>query len=496
MPQLPGTVTASQLADRVVIRWTAPSAEAAVFIVERLAGQGVGLLRLSTRVAVVEDRQPPAGRELVYRIRVQYPDSGLESQEMLTSVVFTPPVAEPVATQVGQTGVKVQWQAIAGLHETKVWRISSGAPLAETPIPSRRDGFDDLHPPIGLLVYRVLPVYRDPGSGMTYQGTPRDVEVQVTVKPPVPRLTASQAAEQGVSAIVVKWDELPLGASLLLRRAMIEPPGTAGDSFTFEQARAVGEPVAGGEGLTGTNARVIVPAGRWMLVPFAVAGDQAVRGPAITVDFVPAVTSLEAPRNGADVLVSWHWPDNLRMAHVVWQDSDGESAREVTLSEYQRFGGVRFKSSEAAEVRVTGVIRDRAEVLVSAPATVRVEAQPPTLSYHVHRVWPWQVNRVPPWKPHGPHWWCATRRVVLIADLPCGGLTVEIYVSSGDGKVRVYTLQNLTLDHSGHEVMVTLRDLGTRGQPRYLSCKAFSASGQIRVDDFISTGREIRPCFM
>jgi len=498
-----GTISAEPQDDRVVIRWQVPPGiPAGVMVtVERLASQGAKRRQWAPLGNSVEDRRPPAGRLLEYLVRLQPADSHSESAEMRVSAVFAPPVTEPAAEQTPDGTVRGRWRPAPGLWETRVWRRPAHLPATTSdrvPVSSDRDGFLDPRPPAGRHVYSITPVYRAPDGEMTHEGRPETVDVTVADEPPVPRVTVD--GTQDAHGVTLRWEALPPDAALLLCRAAAEPPGTAGDVLTLDQAGATGQRVSGRVGFTGTTASVSLPGGQWILIPFAVAGNLAVRGPAVVVDAVPAVTQAEATRNGPDVLVSWVWPEGMRMAEVVWRADGHETAREVTLHDFQRLGGVRFTGSGAAEARISGIFRSGTDVLVSAPVVVHAPSQKPTLTYHVHRLWPWQVHRVRPYPLHGPHWWCAARRLVLMADMPCTGLTVEIYVRTATGRtvseIPVHTVENIAIEPGRpYEVMLEFPDLSSLVRPRFLSCRARISTTPIRVDDFSSTGREIRPCF-
>jgi predicted amidohydrolase len=498
-----GTATAEPQDDRVVIRWQVPSgtSDDVTVTVERLAGQGARPLQWIPRGNSAEDRQPPAGRLLEYLIRIQPADPQSEPTEMQASTVFLPPVTDPAAEQTSDGDVRGRWRSAPGLWGTRVWRRPAHFPANtpdRVPVSSDRDGFRDPRPPAGRHAYSIVPVYRGPEGELTYEGRPETVEVTVVNRPPVPRLAVEEA--QDASAVALRWQELPPGVTLLLRRAAAEPPGTEGDVLTLKQVRATGQPVSSRDSFTGTTASVGLPGGRWVLVPFAVAGNLAVRGHTVVVDAVPAVTQAEAARNGRDVLVSWVWPKGMRMARIVWQADGAETVREVTLHDYQRLGGVRFTSGGAAEARISGIFRSGTDVLVSAPVVVQAPPQRPTLTYNVRRLWPWQVRRVRPHRRHGPRWWCAARRLILTADLPCTGLTVEVYVRAATGRpdseIHLQTFDDVEVGPDcPHEVILELPDLSALSRPWYLSCQARTKTAPIRVDDFSSTGREIRPCF-
>ncbi len=498
-----GTATAEPRDDRVVIRWQVPPGTSAdvTVTVERLADQGAKQLQWTPHGNSAEDRRPPAGRRLEYLIRMQPADPQSEPAEMRASTVFVPPVTDPAAEQTSDGDVRGRWRSAPGLWETRVWRRPAYLPANTSdrvPVTSDREGFRDPRPPAGRHVYSITPVYRDPDSEMTYEGRPETVDVTVVNRPPVPRLAVDEA--QDASAVALRWQELPPGVTLLLRRAAAEPAGSVGDALTLEQVRAMGQAVSGRDGFTGTTARVGLPGGRWVLIPFALAGNLAVRGPAVMVDAVPAVTQAEAARNGRDVMVSWVWPEGMRMAKVAWRADGAETVREVTLHDYKRLGGVRFTSSGAAEAWISGIFRSGTDVLVSAPIVAHAPPQRPTLTYHAYRLWPWQVHRVRPYRLHGPRWWCAARRVILTADLPCTGLTVEVYVCAATGRpdseIHVHTIDDVEVEPGRpYEVILELPDLSPLFRPWYLSCRANTKAAPIRVDDFSSTGREIRPCF-
>jgi predicted amidohydrolase len=503
-----GMATAEPRDDRVIIRWQVPPGTAAdvAVTVERLAGQGAKRLQWTPRGNPTEDRQPPAGRRLQYVIRVQPADPQSEPTEIGASTVFVPPVTDPAAEQTSDGDVRGRWRRAPGLWETHVWRQLAHLP-ADTPdrvpVSSDRDGFRDPRPPIGRHVYSIVPVYRDPESEITYDGRAEVVEVRVVNRPPVPRLAVEEAHD--ASAVALRWQELPLGVTLVLRRAAAEPPGAEGDVLTVKQVGVTGQPVSSRDGFTGMTASASLPGGRWFLIPFAVAGNLAVRGNAVVVDAVPTVTQAEAARNGRNVMVRWVWPDGMRMARVVWRADGAETVREVTLHDYQRLGGVPFTASGPAEAQISGIFRSGTDVLVSAPVVAHAPSQTPTLTYHVHSVWPWQVHRarrhqVRPYRLHDPRWWCAARRLILAADLPCTGLTVEVDVRAATGRpdseIRVRTIHDVEIGPGRpYEVIIEIPDLSALSRPWYLSCRAMTTTGPIRVDDFSSTGREIRPCF-
>jgi hypothetical protein len=502
-----GQLSAEQGANRVILRWQrAGGSDAATFTVERLEGPGVARRRWRTSDVTVEDVEPPAGRPLVYQIEVELlPGTDIaRTGHGEVEVVFTPPVTGLEARQVRAGGVAGRWRVREGVQRTVVRRMPAAAAAKSADgllVPSQADSFLDPDVSPGRYVYRVAAVYQVPG-GKAYEGRPARVDVEVVEPPPVLRVAVvSEAQPHGAADIALRWNQLPPGVSLLLRRCATEPAGSVGDCLAVAEARGIGEPVAGGELLDGTAAQVTLPAGNWWLVPFTVAGNLAVRGHPVSSLVVPPVTNAEAVRNGPDVLLSWEWPEGMRLARVVWRAGGTEQTREVTLSEFRLHGGVRFHTREAGEGQIIGVVRSGADELTSSPVPAFVAAQTtPTLTFHASRVWPWQPLRVRPYRVHGLRWWCATRRIVFRSDLPCTGLRLELCVRSatGDGgsELVVRELDGVELGPDRpHEITLTLPDLSALDPPRYLGCRAANMSGPVRVNDFASTGREIRPCF-
>jgi len=381
-----------------------------------------------------------------------------------------------------------RWSAHRDLWKARAWRTSEGLPTdlgAATEIRTRRDGFDDPQPPVGQHTYSVVPLYKDPESGEIHDGQRASVKVTVVAAPPAPRLTMEEREEPASAAVALRWDELPTNATLMLRRTSAEPPGAVGDLLMADDAEEFGTHVA--RGLKGTAATVSLPAGRWVLVPFAIVSHRAIRGNSVSLDVIPPLTSPEVIRAGPDVLVSWVWPKGMTLARLQWCADGIDLSREVTLTEYQRHGGIVFQSNEAAMVKISGVVRSRMDELISVPIMVNVPPRPPTLTY--------EVLSVPVF--FGLLRSRSRRRVAIVTDLPCTSIRAEIYVhipdSSTDPDIIVKVLTGLNLGPGQpFEVTVKLPGVDEMHRPYYISCRAEAADGALRVDNFASRGREVR----
>jgi hypothetical protein len=488
----PVDLTAETTDDRVILRWQAPPGASADvrFTIERLNGTGDRQLVAATPGTTVEDPEPPGGR-VTYRVRAEHVASGARSAATLVRVVFAPPVTDVVAGQIRDGRVVGHWRMHPDVWRVDVWRTLQGAPTdrsSSATIRAQARGFDDPQPPPGRYIYSITPLYRDPDIDQTYRGRRVEVGVEVFDRPPRPRISIGESREHESARVTFRWGELPDGMFLMLRCSAVEPAGAAGDLLMMEEVEQVGQLVWNGRGFTATTANMVLPAGRWVLVPFAVAGRRAVRGDCLNVDVVPPVTSPEAARNGPEVQVSWVWPNGLRLARVVWRAASVDlPPREITRSEFQGRGSVTFRRSEAASIRIIGIVRSGADELTSATVTVTVGAQPPTLSYRVRR-----IPSLPGLMP-----WSRRRRVILATDLPCVGLRAMIYAhpEAGDrgSYVELAARDNLDFVPGRSQVVtVAIPRVGELAGPCYLWCRATTGSGEVRVDNYFSRGRRIR----
>jgi hypothetical protein len=494
-PELPPPtdLTGEPRDDRVILRWQAPSAAPAdvSFTVERSSGTGTHRVIGATPSTTIEDPGPPGGRILTYRVFAEHAASGARSEAALATLVFTPPVTDVAAGQERDGRVAGHWRTYADAWGADVWRTPHGSPTDQAngqTVQALPGGFDDPKPPQGRYVYSVVAVYRDPDTGQTYRGPRVEVDVEVFDEPPRPRVSLWESGERESAMVTLRWGALPDGVFLLVCRSTVEPVEAAGKVLMIEETEHLGPPVWSGRGFTGTTATLPLPAGRWVLVPFAVAGRRAVRGNCLSVDVIPPVTSPEAVRNGPDVRVSWVWPDGLRLVRVVWRGDGVELVREITLSEFQGQGGVTFRRSDAASIRITAVVRSGADELTSAAVTVSADPQPPTLTYQVRHL-PGPAGLLP--------WSRRRRQVVLATDVPCVGVHAVIYLhppgAGREADVELAVLDDLELGpERSQDVMVMIPKASVVARPCYVSCHARVGSGELRIDDFGSRGREIR----
>ena len=501
---MPIGLRARELIDRLVLEWRVVhgTSDNVRFIVIREAISPGESRQWTTRWPTVEDDDPPPGHPLVYRVQSEDEHTRVRSESAeLRDVFFIPPLADFEAMQARDGRVVGHWRAHPALFETRVVRLPAGEEADQAnsvPIQSHRDGFEDKEPPVGQHRYYVEPRYRGPRGQIVHPQRQAFFDVQVAERPPVPQLTIDGSWVPGEAAVSFRWNELPPGVSMVLRRATVEPAGQTGDSLTIEEVMRTGEPAGTNVAVSGTAATVELPAGRWIIVPFTGAGNLAVRGTGLTIDIIPPVTDADVTRNGPDVDVTWIWPNGLRLTEVIWNSGGTTTRQEVTFSDFERRGCVSFKRGEAAEISIKGLVRSGREVLISAPVTVAVPAQTPTISFKIRHLRPGQLLETSPVRIHGLRWWCARRRVIITADLPCAGMHVEICLRSSKpaDPVVLEVAQELQLGPGlARELVIILPKLESTDRNYYLFCRVKKSPGPVRIDNFNSMGREVRPCF-
>lgn len=452
----------------------------------QVVGAPVGATRLT-------DNDPPVGREVEYVVFALLADSDERIESEPCRAQFRPPVRD-LRVQVVRPGVvQGSWSCHPGAHSVKVWRTVGRTP--ENPedgvsVEGGLNGFHDSPVPLGEHHYNVMPFYWNVDTGMPARGKHVFATVNVCEPPPMPDLLSiEQTGPDGSADIELTAAPLPDGVLLQLRRLTSEPDGGAGDVVGADVIGGFGERLGEASGYSvADHIRLAIPAGRWTIVPFAVAGGLAVRGIARVIEVVPTAAGLEEERHGVAVLVSWIWPTGVSMAHLRWHTTGSTREFQITRAEYYERGGIEFRCVDGAEVTVTQLHRSGDVVLRSSPRSIVVPMQPLTLTYAVTARWPIRTTG------------SLSRRyqVTLTANWPCDGLRVEVYLGApreqaGD-RVLVASADGITLGLGrSYRLSVTLPLLASMRRPRYLSCRAWDSSGRpVNVDDFGSTGKEVR----
>ncbi|GAA0524282.1 hypothetical protein [Saccharopolyspora thermophila] len=111
----------------------------------------------------------------------------------------------------------------------------------------------------------------------------------------------------------------------------------------------------------------------------------AVRHTARVAPALPPVSALEARRFGGGVVLSWVWPDDVRMAEVTWTGA-AEGSRRLTRQQYQADGGCRIDPGPGpVRVQVCSIAPAEHGEGRSAPSALELAGTPPRATYRVER---------------------------------------------------------------------------------------------------------------
>lgn len=165
------------------------------------------------------------------------------------------------------------------------------------------------------------------------------------------------AAEPTPQGVRISFDPPPAGTVTVLR-CDERPALASGQQLEVGDLAALGTAVPADTG--GALDPDPQPGNRWY-VPVTVAATIAVAGEPHRCLALPGVSNVRAVDDGAEVRVTWAWPETLRAAIVVWRSDrqpagpeDPEAERRVfRRSEYRDHGGFAIDSAAGQSVFVT-----------------------------------------------------------------------------------------------------------------------------------------------
>ncbi len=136
---------------------------------------------------------------------------------------------------------------------------------------------------------------------------------------------------------------------------------------------------------------------------------------------LPPVTSLDGRRFGGGLVLSWVWPEDIRMAEVSWTrpPTDAEAGRmRLTRQQYQADGGCRIDVGPGTvRVQVCAIATADNGESRSLPAALEVPGAPAQVSYRVER-----QTRL---------FGGGTARIMLTADQPVPNCLVLVVIAPG-----------------------------------------------------------------
>ncbi|WP_285551268.1 hypothetical protein [Actinoplanes regularis] len=424
--------------------------------------------------------KPPLG---VVAVEVRAEATGAVSPPATASMVIAPGVQDFHVRLTASNEVQGRWRTEPYVRQVSIRRetqSSSGAETSTAEFSSTGEGFHDAAP-IGRHRYTVVPIYEFP-DGTEARGEASQGAITTYPVPPVPGPLSWRVRSDGY----VRLDHPPLdaGVTLTVLRTEADPEGGVGDLVLTESLDHLGSPApilaADRKGCV-----VELPDGTSIIVPFAVAGELAVRGAATTVAHILPLDPTSERRDGI-ALISWRWPNDITLARmwVRWGHADAEpEIRDVSMAEYLRLGGVELHGTDRAFITVAGLLHTAGDPLVGTPSEVVTQPQPNTVTYTIARPW-WDLFR-----------WSGRRRITIRSTFPCADVDLRIVLrEAGPAQAReavLFERSELRLDPDEPvTVHVTMPGPAHIRRPCYVWVNARSGPNHLRIDDMGGSGRE------
>lgn len=442
-------------AERTLAEFDDPdAAREARKLVERQAAQ-VQELRDAAHRALAEDSEAAALRRLRQAVRLAADDEGLTAE---LRRIPLPPVQEISAHPEG-LGVRVAWRAPIEHEDDTRYRVLRRTDRAPA---DADDGeivgevtetvLQDTAAPAGIaLRYAVVAV--TPGGSWS-----RQAGTEVEILPPV-HGTQLKSGRTGTEA---NWEVHPDVVAVEVRR--IDDSGESAIAGTGTTSFQDGP----GPCTYVLRARYRRPDGSEVA-----AEEVRIESTRRTARTLPPVTGLLYRRFADEVVLSWTWPEQARIAEVAWSSGQGSEVRRTSRQEYQDAGGFRFRpGSGDVRVRVHAVGED-----ARSPATeVHIAERAPRIDYTIRR-------RVRPLIGGG------TARITLTPDQPVAACAVLVVAAPG----RVMptkpehgtVLRHLELEFPAAEPVEATVALPKLRRPYWLRCftDPGTGSGDVRLVD-------------
>jgi len=391
-PQPPGAVEALVSGSGMLVRWVASATEGASYAVTRIGVPGGVESRVGDSDELrIEDGSAPAGavvRYAVATVRGRASSASVRSEPVV--------VASEVAqlTALGADGeVHLSWAPLGDAGRVIVERREEGNAVNVAISPDAAGAVDRSVVNGSRYTYTVAVEYAGPGGDVLRTGG------QTVFAQPVARPQPLRGIEvrPGPAGLRLGFEPPPAGTVVVLR-CTADPEVGVGAELDPGRLGVFGEQLTV-EGATATDPQP--PAGSCWYLPVTVVGNLAIAGAVTHHVSLPEISNTRLAPSGDNVLVTWTWPDEIRLARVVWRHDrqpsgpEDPDARWVDLGrgEYKDRGGcsVETGGERSIFVAVHPAIRADGEVVFGAAggkgarATLRAEART-EVRYSVRRV--------------------------------------------------------------------------------------------------------------
>jgi hypothetical protein len=352
-PLAPGRVSASLQSSGVTIRWDASRTGGAQYAVQRVdefsgASHDLGV----TRALHCEDRDVPSGSMVRYLVATVRGTARSEATRSTGVLVAREVQGLSVADLDGE--VRLTWSAVPSTGRVLVSRRTEGSEQ-RAELVADRTGLVDREVTNGeRYAYRVVVEYSAAGAAPKHTAG-----LTVYGQPAAPPEGIEDVGVRDVPGGVLVTFPRPVSGTVSILRCDKEPGVTTGESLDPGILSSLGSELAVGA----DGARDTISGGvRWYL-PVTVAGGAAVAGRAVRHLALAPVTNVKAEQASGRAKITWEWPDNVRLARVLWRhdqqpariDEPGTEAAWVRKGEYLDNGGFTIESTAGQSVFVAVV---------------------------------------------------------------------------------------------------------------------------------------------
>jgi hypothetical protein len=367
-PQAPQRLEVEVATDSVRLHWE-PSASPGVtgYLVVRAEGRAAidpahGVTVATTGATALVDDQVNAGVTVAYSVFALR--AGSTSPAATSTPSLTAFEARDVSTAVGSNEVRLSWQLPTMRASVEIERRADDG--HSTVLRAGGDGLVDGDVTNGRHYRYLLRVrYGDvvtPG-----------VEVGATPAEP-PRPVVLLGLDGVAAGVEIRWLPPPAGTVTVVRSAKrleLEP----GTEIKRDSLGDLGALLPG----SGGSATDPNPADGIWYTPVTATGDRAVAGAGLRWSDIPAITDVQARDTGAEVTVSWSWPQQVNHAVVLWREGaapegldDPEAHRQhvARAAQQEIHGGVfriaREQTGAPLRIAVYGAQMRDGELVVGA----------------------------------------------------------------------------------------------------------------------------------
>lgn len=391
-PAPPSEVVATDGANGVVVSWRASrsrSGEITYRVVvrrDRHPRAELDAERLVGETDTLSALDPDAPVNVTLHYAVIAERDGIASPPAAAAPIVLRPEPAGVRLDTQELTVSGRWDIAPEADRVVVRRSQIDRAVGAVDIPCNRDGFVDRGVRNGRAYrYHIAAVYLDERGAEVR--TPGTFHAAHPASPPEPVRELDFDVERGrldlrftppAEGIVhfygfesgVPW---PFGATV--RVADLASKGK----------RLPGRAASGGVSLE-------LPDRALRVAAVSIAGDAAVIGADIEYLPLAAVRGLRAAGAGNQVVISWHWPDDLSAVSVEWWNGDRRSLLTETRAQYDRDGAVRVEVDRSRDtvVAVRPIARLGGVERVGTPRRVTVAA--------ITRVSYTLATQGPPWR--------------------------------------------------------------------------------------------------